>query len=359
MALANFTPLAVQGPRSINKTELPTKLISYSFKVRLLKSDAVIMNGRTFSILLMFSIFLPTMIEENSTYRGLASAWNVIPSQSLSGLHYIFKGFTVNEDQGVVKVSGPVIEITDGQKLGARFDHDGFMSEIDSEDFEKEQELGQSIFEATTGNGLNVGTAFLVGNDLVLTNRHVMSVSVGMKKWECGKFTIKLNHKEEKVECAKIRFCSSRFDYCVVEMKKMANTFSIGSEVKPLRLTQRVKSHQDVPLLHIGNAGGLGIQASRGRGIKINGGEFYHFAPTLGGSSGAPIFDEKFAVLGLNWGQTGNDSLESTFNRGVLIKTIFEELSITHTRTLKEIKSFRSWYSRNQNHRKVFVRTKK
>lgn len=304
---------------------------------------------------------VPAMIEERTAAaRGLASAWNVIPSQSLSGLYYLFKGFSVNEDEGVVSVSGPVIEITDGQKLGAKFDHDGFMAEIDSEDFEKEHELGQAIFEATTGNGLNVGTAFLVGANLVLTNRHVMSLRPDARKWSCGKFSVKLNHKEEKVGCQQVRFCSSLYDYCVVEMNKMQNGQSIGTEVKALRLTQRIRLYdqKDIPILHIGNAGGLGIQASRGRGIKISGGEFYHNAPTLGGSSGAPIFNDKYQVIGLNWGQTGSDTLESTFNRGVLISTVFNELSRGHTKTLKEIKSFKSWFSRHQSHRKIFVRQK-
>jgi hypothetical protein len=289
-------------------------------------------------------------------YRGLASSWTIIPSRSLAGLHYIFKGYAVEEEEGIVKVKGPVIEITNGDHLSAKVLPEGFISEMDLDDFEREQHLGLSIFEATTRKGTTVATAFLVGHDLVFTNRHVMGHAPSDKKWECGKFSIKLNHKEEKVDCQRVRFCSPRFDYCVVEMKKMRNGLSIGSEVKPLRLTNKIKTHPDVLLLHIGNAAGLGLQASHGKGIKIHQGEFYHYAPTLGGSSGAPLFNEMGEVIGLNWGHTGGNYIDdASFNRGVLATTIYEELSQTHLRTLRDVRSFRNWIRKDLQHREVKV----
>jgi hypothetical protein len=143
----------------------------------------------------------------------------------------------------------------------------------------------------------------------------------------------------------------------VIELKKTSLGVSVGLEVKPLRLTERAKSNQDALMLHIGNAAGLGIQASRGKGFMVRGGEFYHYAPTLGGSSGAPIFNERGEVVGINWGHTGADyTSESSFNRGVLSRTIFNELlQNRYRRTLKEIKSFRSWLSRRQGHRQVSI----
>jgi hypothetical protein len=139
----------------------------------------------------------------------------------------------------------------------------------------------------------------------------------------------------------------------------MVNGLSVGSEVRPLRLSRKMKSDKDSRLLHIGNAGGLGLQASSGRGINIQGGEFYHYAPTLGGSSGAPIFNEKNTVIGINWGHTGINYIDdAAFNRGVLSETIYEELKLTHTKTLKEIKSFRSWFQRSFTHRKVNIQSR-
>lgn len=310
--------------------------------------------------LLFFALTLPEPIHEvGGSYRGLASSWNIIQSRSLAGLHYIFKGFEINEEEDLVKVSGPVVEITDGEKLGAKVHREGFISEMDPEDFEQEQLLGQSVFAAVSGSGSNVGTAFLVGNNIVLTNRHILSLPPTAKEWSCGVFSVLLNHKEERVACKKVRFCSSRYDFCAVEMHKMKNGNSIGSEVKPLRLTQKVKNNKDISLLHIGNAAGLGIQASRGRGIRIKDGEFYHFAPTLGGSSGAPLFDERGAVVGINWAHTGADYIDdSSFNRGVLSTTIYEELKKTHIYTLREIKSFKAWHRKNAGHRQVTVESR-
>lgn len=289
---------------------------------------------------------------------NLTSAWTTIPSRSLAGLHYIFKGFTLDQERGVAEVTGPVVVITNGERLGAKVYRQGFTAELDEEDFEQEQELGRSIFEVTTRLGTNVGTAFLVGPNLVLTNRHVMDyTSSTTKNWECGKFGIKLNHREERIGCAKVRFCSSKHDYCVVEMKNMMSGDPLGSELKPLRLTDKVRANPESSLLHIGNAGGFGLQASRGRGIKIKDGEFHHFIPTLGGSSGAPIFNDKHEVIGINWGYSGGHVIDdAAYNHGVLSKTIYQELKRTHQYTLNDIKSFKSWYHRERNHRRVNVR---
>jgi Trypsin-like peptidase domain len=315
------------------------------------------MRDKALPLILILLTLYPLVIEEKGeAYRGLASSWTMIPSRSLAGLHYIFKGHEIDEERSLVKVTGPVIEITNGETLGAKVFRDGYFSEVDLEDFEDEQELGMSVYEATTGTGTNVGTAFLVGNNIVLTNRHVIAVKPESRIWPCGKFSIKLNHKEERVHCEKVRFCSRRYDYCVVQMKSMRNGEILSSEMKPLRLTKNVKANKDIRLLHIGNAAGLGIQGSSGRGFVVKDGEFYHYAPTLGGSSGAPIFNDRGDVIGINWGHTGGNYIDDdAFNRGVLAETIFHELKISRPDLIREIKSFRSWFHRNFRHRKVKI----
>ncbi len=318
------------------------------------------MKEKALPLLIFFLLLFPIVIEEKGdAYRGLASSWTIIPSRSLAGLHYLFKDYEILDEESLVKVTGPVIEITNGETIGAKVFREGYSSEIDLEDFEEEQTLAVSVFEATTGSGTDIGTAFLVGQNIVLTNRHVMSIKPGSKVHPCGKFSVKLNHKEERVACERVRFCSNKFDYCVVEMQNMLNGSPLGAEIKPLRLTRKIKGDKDIRLLHIGNAAGLGIQASSGRGVVIQDGEFYHYAPTLGGSSGAPIFNERGVVVGINWGHTGGNYInETSFNRGVLIGTIFDEMKVTHPKTLKDIKSFRSWFHRSISHRKVKIETK-
>lgn len=307
-------------------------------------------------VLFLVLFFFPGITQQIGHYQGLTNSWNMIPSQSLAGLYYLFKNFSLMDDEGVVKVSGPVVQIINGERLGARMHADGYSNEVMSEDFEEQQNLALSIFEASSRLGTRVGTAFLVGQDVVLTNRHVLNYSAEDRQWECGVFSIKLNHRDEKISCKKVRFCSSRFDFCVVEMQKMKGGQSLGEEMKPLRLA-RTMPRADSNILHIGNAGGLGIQASHGRGIRIKGGELFHYAPTLDGSSGAPIFDEKREVIGINWGYTGQDMPDDeSYNRAVHTLSIYQELQKTHPYTLKEIKSFRSWI-RNQGHRHASIKS--
>ena len=95
---------------------------------------------REFLFLIIFSmLFSSGLLEKISPFRGLASSWNIIPSQSLAGLYYLFKGYSVDTENGLVRVSGPVVVMTDGEKFGAKVHPEGFTAEIVDEDFEEDR----------------------------------------------------------------------------------------------------------------------------------------------------------------------------------------------------------------------------
>jgi len=296
--------------------------------------------------LLFFLIFFISFPLNMARFSRQGATWSHIPSKSLAGLHYIFKGFDHDALEGVYKVTGPVVQIVGGDSINLKVFHDGFTTEVDEEEFEKEQELAASIFEATSGDGRSLGTAFLVGKDVVMTNRHVLSLKAKSKKWECGHFQVKLNQSEEKMSCEVVEYCSRRFDFCLVRLKDSETL----SRLKPLRLSQKIRYDADHTFLHIGNAGGLGLQASRGFGIKSYQGEFIHFAPTLIGSSGAPIFSEKYEVVGINWGRTGqNYADDSSYSRGVLMLAIYQEIKQAKPKLLRDVRSFKLWHKKHQS----------
>ena len=90
---------------------------------------------------------------------------------SRTPFHYVYQELVPQEHEQLL-VSDPVYK-------------DHFLANKSEIDFE--QKFGRSVFWATTGTGTGSGTGFLVGKNLVLTNRHVLA-NIDKK---CNKFDIK------------------------------------------------------------------------------------------------------------------------------------------------------------------------
>lgn len=172
--------------------------------------------------------------------------------------------------------------------------------DVPQKQFEKEKAWANSVFVATTGTGTAQGTAFLVGQNLVLTNKHVLA-----NDKECRKFGIDLNHAKEFVPCKKVLHCSKTHDFCLIKLDTMKNGKEVGEEVKPLRFSQKVPAKNDMTVI-IGNAQGMGLHAATYSGIRDMGADWGHFNRAFSGNSGSPLLNTNGEILGIHYGRGGD-----------------------------------------------------
>lgn len=272
---------------------------------------------RQFSLLLMTYLLLGFM--------GNAFALSIIPKQTDQSLFYLYKLFTIDSTSKSVKVTGLKVTGIDKKNGRASLDPKGNPQVILLDKFVFFRRFSPAVFEATTGSGTSVGTAFLIAKDLVLTNKHVADTDNHKKS--CGKFSVTLNDVEaEEVPCKKVHYCDE-FDFCVIELQKTKTQKSVGELVKPLVFINKNSTQVTAQINSIGNARGLGVQGGVGHGIKYNSeSQMNHFAPTLGGNSGSPILNNNGLVLGINYAHSGTEYSNEAINYAVPAAYILKRL---------------------------------
>tara|TARA_B100000925_G_scaffold291901_1_gene282305 strand:+ start:2320 stop:4137 length:1818 start_codon:yes stop_codon:yes gene_type:complete len=250
-------------------------------------------------------------------------------------LNYLYKNLSFQPDLSFVDTLGPKFKGTSG------YDPKGNNQRLNINDFLKQVSWSQSVFPARTGSGNGFGTAFFVGGDFVLTNKHVVEPKPG--EMSCGHFNIRVKIPfEETINCKKIIYCSDSYDFCLVEMEKLINKDSLSDHLPALRLLNSKNIEKVDGVYMIGNSVNFGVQGSKGNNLyqkTLKTKEFgdiktlIHHVPSFGGSSGSPLLNEEGNVIGINfagdvykWGgfhaQIGN----SLHNYGVPSEIILSEL---------------------------------
>jgi S1-C subfamily serine protease len=153
------------------------------------------------------------------------------------------------------------------------------------------------------------GTAFHIGQNLVLTNHHVLSPT-RKNLTECGDFQVE-NSEKETFSCKKVHFCSHKHDICLIEVKGIVkndclfcrgNPYTINLKehlsLRPIQLIEYPEL-QTIVLSAIGNSLALGIHFSQGRGFQRVNNNFAFFAPIRKGNSGGPLLLEDGSVIGV------------------------------------------------------------
>jgi S1-C subfamily serine protease len=211
------------------------------------------------------------------------------------------------------------VRVTNHSKRG-EFIHHGGKKIIPKTEFEDMKKTASAVFEMIPDQRSNDdekkgrrGTAFSIGENLVLTNNHVLDESFRNQN-DCSDFQVQ-NSSGETFDCKEVHFCSAQHDVCLIEMAPIIKTkrdcfmcagtkygvsLAQGPSLK-LKATYSVdyQQSQDVVLTAIGNSGGHGIHLSRGRGITVVKDKTYFYAPITQGNSGGALLNAEGLVIGV------------------------------------------------------------
>lgn len=211
------------------------------------------------------------------------------------------------------------VRVTTWSKRG-EFNHHGGKRIIAKNEFEAMKNTASAVLEMIPDQHSNDeerksrrGTAFSIGENLVLTNNHVLDETF-QNQTNCSDFQV-LDSKGNTFDCKAVHFCSAQHDVCLIEMSPLIKTkrdcflcagtkyevsLSQGPSLK-LKATYSAdyQQSQDSVLTAIGNSGGYGIHYSQGRGVTVTKDKTYFYAPITKGNSGGALLNAEGLVIGV------------------------------------------------------------
>ncbi|MCO4753462.1 MAG: trypsin-like peptidase domain-containing protein [Bacteriovoracaceae bacterium] len=193
------------------------------------------------------------------------------------------------------------------------------------------KDLAQGVFIARPNKDRRVyseahGSAFHVGENLILTAHHV--IDINKEKKQCKRFSIRLNPSQNgaSLGCEKVIHCNPELDYCLVEMEKSWRGYALEKQAPLVLNAQKITSSSSSIITAIGNTQGFGIHASTGKGAHYIDNEIYFYATVFGGNSGGPIFNDNNEVIGVVTKQTAIQYSPDAINFAAPMNLIREDL---------------------------------
>ena len=239
-------------------------------------------------------------------------ARSVVPPRIVTPNVNIFAKAKVLDDGRVQLKATAYDEVGNFKKNAAKFT-------VTEETYEHFKELSSPVFQMIPDpnyfpdaeRNQRRGTAFSIGENLVLTNVHVLDSSF-KNLTKCADFRVK-NNEGDTFECKKVHYCHPGLDVCLIEMAPLIKlkkdcTFCKKEEVvvqladgPALKLKANFASSNpnEEVLTAIGNSGGWGIHLSQGKGVRYNIYGLLFWAPIRGGNSGGALLNDEDLVIGV------------------------------------------------------------
>lgn len=237
----------------------------------------------------------------------LAARPSINPERSVYTFIDIFHSGTKILDTGDVEVFSTAYD-----KTGKLQPRKKIKSTIAGSDFERLRTQASAVLQSIPTKGTRVdgeqwffyGTAFHIGESLVLTNNHVLSRDFSNVS-ECDGFRLKDNDGHY-FHCAQVHYCNRAEDLCLIEMGPRTSGFLFNTkkisfaELPSLKISNRsLPASEETLITAIGNSQGHGIHVSVGSGVRPKANGYDIYAALRDGNSGGPAIGPDGSVIGI------------------------------------------------------------
>lgn len=256
------------------------------------------------------------------TLPAFAAKPSINPERSVYSFIDIFHKKTKTLENGDVRVY-----VTPYDEAGDLQPRKKYEINIAQSDYQRLKTLASAVFRSvptspTLYHGekwIFEGTAFNIGNSLVLTNNHVLSRDFS-NTTKCDSFRLK-DDGGHSYHCRKVHYCNPDEDLCLIEMKDTKRLRSYPT----LKISNIPQPNDEETLVTaIGNTQGYGLHVSVGKGLRAKANGYDIYASLRSGNSGGPAIGPEGTVIGIVRTESHNKVGPYVSNNAVKMTKVIE-----------------------------------